>query len=245
MREVLLDLVKQTSGLTEALRVNGTAEETSIKGCDADKTLFIEAKLKVPLVEFEGEFGLTNMSMLSGLLNFTNYLSDDATFTVKRRERNGATTVEQFEFRNKVTGNEADFRMMDPAHVPEQATIPNIPWDVSVVPTKSKITEFSQLSNLYSEISKAFGVRTVGGDLQFYIGDESSASHRASMTFANEVKGELKGNLQWNTHQFLAIMKMTGSHPTELKFTNRGVLSIEVDTPHGVYNYFLRANRGQ
>lgn len=243
MREVLLDLVKQTSGLTEALRVMGTAEETVIKGCDADKTLFIEAVLKEPLAEFEGEFGLSNINLLSGLLNFTNYLTSDATFSVKKKERNGKVTIEQFEFRNPVTGNDADFRMMDPLHVPEQATIPNIPWDVVVTPTKSKIAEFSQLASLYSEVDRNFGVRTVLGDLQFYIGDEGSSNHRVSMVFETGVKGELKGVLQWNTHQFLAVMKLTGNHPTEMKITSRGVLSISVETPHGTYNYFLRANR--
>jgi hypothetical protein len=243
MREVLLDLVKQTGGLTEALRVTGTNEETVIKGCDETKTLFIEATLKQPLAEFEGEFGVTNINLLSGLLNFPNYLTDDATFNVKKKERDGLMTVEQFEFRNKVTGNDADFRMMDPKHIPDQATIPNIPWDVTVVPTKSKVTEFSQLASLYAEVDKCFGARTKNGDLQFYIGDEESANHRVSMVFEAGVKGDLKGNLTWNTHQFLSIMKLTGQHPTTLKITNRGVLGIAVETPHGIYNYFIRANR--
>jgi len=244
MREVLLDLVKQTGGLTEALRVTGTAEATVIKGCDADKTLFIEATLKQPLAEFEGEFGVTNINLLSGLLNFTNYLTDDATFNVKKRERDGAMTVEQFEFRNKVTGNDADFRMMDPKHVPDQATIPNIPWDVIVTPTKSKVAEFQQLTALFAGVGdKTFGARTVNGDLQFYIGDEESSTHRVSMVFEAGVKGDLKGSLSWNTHQFLSIMKLTGAHPTTMKITSRGVLSVEVETPHGIYNYFLRANK--
>jgi hypothetical protein len=243
MREVLLDLVKQTAGLTDALRVTGTAEETVIKGCDAEKTLFIEAVLKQPLAEFEGEFGVTNIGLLSGLLNFSNYLTPDATFNVKKKERNGKLMVEQFEFRNPVTGNDADFRMMDPALVPEQATIPNIPWDVVVTPTKSKVTEFSQLAGLYSEVDKNFGARTVNGDLQFYIGDEESSRHRVSMIFESGVKGELKGPLAWNTYQFLAVMKLTGQHATSLKLTSRGVLSITVETQHGIYNYFIRANR--
>ncbi len=245
MRDVLLDLVKQTGGLTSALRVTGSDTETVIKGCDDTKTLFVEATLKQPLQEFEGEFGITNINLLSGLLNFTNYLTDDATFSVKKKERNGVLTVEQFEFRNPVTGNDADFRMMDPAHIPEQATIPaNIPWDVTITPTKSKVTEFSQLAGLYSEIDKNFGAKTENGDLIFYIGDEDSANHRVRMVFEGAVKGDLKGNLTWQTFQFLSIMKLTGSHPTTLKLTNRGILGLVVETPHGVYNYFIRANRG-
>jgi hypothetical protein len=243
MRDVLLDVIKQTTGVVDTLRITGTETETVIKGCDADKVLFVDAKLKLPVPDFEGDFGLTNMNILNGLLNFTNYRTDDATLSVKRRERNGKTMVEQIEFRNSVTGNNADFRMMDPALIPEQATIPDIPWDVVVTPSKSKLAEFGQLGSLYSELDKSFGARTVGGDLQFYIGDDNSSSHRANMVFEHNVKGELKGTLQWFTHQFMALMKLTGGNPTELKITSRGVLSISVETAHGTYNYFLRANR--
>ena len=244
MKDVLLDLVKQTNGLTGALRVTGTDKETVIKGCDETKTLFVEVTLNKPLPEFEGQFGITNLSLLSGLLNFANYCTDDATFSVKKRERDGVQTVEQFEFRNKVTGNEADFRMMDPKHIPEQATIPtSIPWDVQIEPTKSKVTEFSQLSSLYSEVDKNFGAKVADGNLIFYIGEEDAANHRVSMKFAEGVQGELKGSLTWQTFQFLSIMKLTGAHPTTLKITSRGVLGITVTTPHGVYNYFIRANR--
>lgn len=244
MRDVLLDLVKQTGGLTGALRVTGTDAETVVKGCDETKTLFVEVSLKTAQPEFEGEFGLTNLNLLSGLLNFSNYLTDDATFSVKTRERNGVKTVDQFEFRNAVTGNEADFRMMDPAHIPDQATIPSeIPWNVSITPTKSKVTEFSQLASLYTEVDKNFGAKVENGNLIFFIGDEETGNHRVRMIFENDVKGELKGNLTWQTSQFLSIMKLTGQNPTTLKLTSRGILGITVETPHGTYNYYLRANR--
>ena len=241
MKEVLSDLVKQTSGLVTAVRVTGTDKATVIKGCDEDKTMFVEANLKQPLPEFEGEFGLTNMSLLNGLLNFANYRTDDATFTVKRRERNGKQTVEHFEFKNKVTGNDAVFRMMDPAHVPEQATIPNIPWNVTITPNKSKVTEFQQLANLCSEVTKTFSARTHNGDLQFIIGEEGQQSS-VTMVFEPGVKGDLSSNLSWNIQQFLSVMKLTGANPTTLKITNKGVLSVLVETPHGSYNYFLRAS---
>jgi len=245
MRDVLLDIIRQTNGLMECLKISGTDKVTLIKGCDSEKTLFVEAELKNVVSEFEGEFGISNMSLLNGLLNFANYRTSDAVFSVKKMERNGQNTVEKFEFRNAVTGNDADFRMMDPRHIPEQATIPtNIPWDVEFSPSKSKISEFSQLASLYAEVDKCFGIRTVKGDLQFFIGDEeNSSSHRASMVFENGASGELKGNLSWTTAQFLSIMKLSGNNPTTMKVTNRGVLLISVETAHGIYNYFLRANR--
>ena len=243
MREVLLDLIKQTSGLVDAVKVFGTETKTEIKGCDSDKSLFIDVSLKQPIQEFEGEFGLTNMSLLNGLLNFSNYKTDEATFSVKKKERNGTIIVDQFEFRNPVTGNDADFRMMDPVNVPDQATIPNIPWDVTITPSKAKVAEFSQLASLYSEVDKAFGIRVVNGDLQFFIGDESSSTHRVSMIFEAGVTGTLKEVLTWNTQQFLSVMKLVAPWPNTLSVTHRGVLSVTAETPYGDYTYFLRAKR--
>lgn len=245
MRDELLDIIKQTNGLLECLKVTATATETSIKGCDANKTLFVEATLKNAIPEFEGEFGIPNMTLLNGLLNFANYRTDDAKLVVKKLTRNDQVTVEKIEFINKVTGNESDFRMMDPRHVPDQAVIPQIPWDVTFTPSKSKVTEFAQLANLYSEIDKNFGIRTVNKDLQFFIGgdDSKAQSHRASMIFESNASGELKGNMFWDTGRFLSIMKLSGNNPTTMKVTSRGVLLISVETAHAVYNYFLRADR--
>jgi hypothetical protein len=243
MKDVLLDIAKQTSGLTDSLRFSGKNGEVSFKGCDPDKSLFIEAVLKNPVTEFEGEFGLSNINMLTGLLNFSNFKTDDAVFSVKRRERNGVSTVEQFEFRNPVTGNSADFRMMDAALVP-QFTIPELEWLVQITPTKSKLLEFTQLSSLYSEINKDFGVKIEKGNLLFFIGDEQSSSHRTSMVFDNNITAELKTPYVWKNNYFTSVMKLAGSHPTTLRLANnKPVMSIVVDTVHGVYTYFIRANQ--
>ena len=246
MRDELLDLIKQTNGLSiDCLKVIGTENETLIKGVDKDKTLFVEAILKKPIPEFAGEFGISNMSLLNGLLNFANYRTSDATFSVKTLTRNEKTTVEKFEFRNKVTGNEANFRATDPRAIPDQATIPkDIPWNVEITPSKTKVAEFTQLASLYSEVEKTFGIKTQGKDLQFLIGEvDNSASHTASMVFESNVKGELKDSLSWNTTQFLSVMKLSNNNPTTIKVTNRGVLLISVETTYGTYNYFMRANR--
>jgi hypothetical protein len=238
-----LDVVKQTSGLMDVIRILGTADDTVIKGCDEDKTMFVEAKLKQPVPEFEGDFGLTNMGLLSGLLNFANYRSDDATFSVKKRMHNDKLTVEQFEFRNAKTGNDSDFRMMNPDLIPDQATIPNIPWDVTFVASKAKVSEFQQLAGLYSEVDKTFGIRTVDSNLQFFIGDANSSSHRVSMVFQESVTGAMKGDILWNTSQFLNFMKLAGNYPATVKITSRGVLAVIVETAYGDYSYFMRANR--
>jgi hypothetical protein len=243
MREVIQDLIRQTTGLVEVISVEGTGEETTAKACDKDKTLFIQCKFKNVIPEFDGRFGIMNMPLLNGLLGFANYRADEATFTVKKRTAEGVNSVEQFEFKNTQTGNEATFRLMSPNLIPPQAVIPPIPWDVTIVPSKSKVSEFQQISGLMSEIDKNFGVRTVDGDLQFTIG-ASGSSHRTNMVFSESpVTGEIRPGLEWSTGQFLSVMKLVGNNPHTLSITNNGIISVIVETPFAEYCYFIRAKR--
>lgn len=243
MREVLVDIIKQTAGLIDTIKVTGTPSTTSFQAVDENKTVFIEGVLKEPIAEFEGEFGITNLNLLKGLLEFSSYRTDQASFNVKRRPWKETTTVEQFEFRD-ANGVGSNFRAMSPDLVPEQAEIRSLPWDVSFVPNKGKLAEFSQLAKLYSEVNKTFGATTDGDNLMFYIGEENSSTHRGSMVFESGVSGSLKGELLWTTSQFLQVMNLGGDKVSQLKFTSRGVLNVAVETPHATINYYLRASRG-
>lgn len=242
MRDILIDIVRQTSGLFDVLKVTSSDTETKLQAVDADKTLFLEASLKEPVPEFAGEFGLTNLNLLKGLLEFASYRTDQAEFTVKRHARGGKETVEQFEFKD-ANKKGAIFRLMSADLVPEQAVIANIPWDVTITPNKSKLTEFQQLAKLYAEVDKFFGVKTDGRDLVFTIGDENSSTHRAAMVFESDVDGALSGQILWSIPQFLSVMNLAAAHTAEVRITARGVLCVEVETPHGLFKYYLRAKR--
>lgn len=242
MRDALADVVKQSIGLIDIIKITGKSDETRIQGVDEKKTLFVEAYLKEPIEEFEGAFGLTNLALLRGLLDFSAYRTDQATFAVKRRVMtDDRETVEQLEFRDG-RGAGADFRCMSPDRVPEQAEIQGVRWDVSVVTNKLKVAEFQQLASLYAEVDKSFGVKTENGNLLFFFGDESSSTHRASMVFEEGVAGTLNAGLLWSAAQLLQVLKLAGPEP-RLHITGRGVLAVEVETEHGSYKYYLRASR--
>jgi hypothetical protein len=241
MRDVLIDIVRHTNSLFTVVKVTGTSAETRLQAVDKDKVLFFEANTTAPIAEFEGVFGITNLSMLKGLLEFTSYRTDAATFDVKRREQDGVTTVEQFEFRD-AHGVGADFRCMNPKLIPDQAEIRNIPWDVTLTPNKAKLAELQQIAQLFSE-NKTFGAKTENGNLLLYIGDDSASTNRVSMVFETDVSGELKGDFQWVTAQFLSVVKMAGDRLQSIRFSSRGVLGLEVESQHGQFKYFLRASR--
>lgn len=241
MRDTIADVVKQTIGLAPTIKITGTAEDTRIQGLDENKTVFIDAHLREALPELQGQFGMTNLPLLRGLLDFASYRTDKGAFTVKRRVIDGVETVEQLEFRDG-NGAGADFRCMSADRVPEQAEIKNVAWDITVVPNKAKIAEFQQLSSLYAEVDKNFGAKTENGNLLFFFGDDNSSTHRASMVFESEIGGALNAGLQWSAAQFLQILKLAGPE-CRVRITGRGVLCVEAETAFGSYKYYLRAQR--
>lgn len=239
MRDILVDLVRQTKDLFGVIKVTGTDDGTKIQAVDNDKTLFLEAMLTTPVPALAGQFGISNLTLLDGLLSFPSYKTEQAKFSVKRETKASEETVTAFIFKD-ANGKGATFKTMAAHLVAEQAQVNKIGWNVTVTPSKSKVAEFAQLSRLYVD-DKAFKVSTEDGDLVFALGDDNSATHNASMVFESGVEGELSGEMLFNAAQFLSLMKIAGSHATTIKITSKGVLGVSVEAPTGTYNYFLRA----
>ena len=243
-KNVIADIVKKIGGLgfVETLRVTGTADKTRIEAIDNDKTVIIKATTKEALADLQGEFGVANLQLLGGLLNFVSYKTDDSTFNVKLRDVNGKQVPEEFEFRdaNKLGAN---FRLMNANLVPEQPLVADITWDVEFTPAVAKIQEFSSLAGLYSQFDQYFAVKTKDGNLVFAIGEEGSATHRASLVFEEDIKGELKGELLWPIAQFLSILKSAAGHDYTVGITSKGALLVQVITEFATYDFILPARR--
>lgn len=244
MRDLLNNVVKKINGLgfVDTIKVTGTTDETLIQAIDNDKTVIIKAKLLEAQPDLIGEFGISSLPLLNGLLNFSSYKTDDATFLVKRREQNGKSVPEEFEFRD-ANGLGSNFRLMSGNLVPEQPIVADIKWDVTFTPTKSKIQEFSALAGLYSQFDQFFSVKTKDGNLVVAIGEEAAATHRASMVLVEDVQGELKGELLWPISQFLSIIKLAEGDDYTVSVTSKGALQFHVTTAFATFSYVMPARR--
>ena len=245
MKHILMDIVKQTSPHFDKVRVTGTDTGTTVEAYSEDKMLFLVAELKEAVPEFKGQFGINSLPILNGLLNVPTYKTDEAKFAVRRNERDGQEYVSEFEFRDK-DGANVRFRTMNPKLVGDQAKIANIPWDISVPLSKSKITEVVQLAGLLASATEGnFGLRVEGGTLFLTLGRKSAASHTGSVALATEVEGQVPAsNTVFKVPQFLAVLKNVGNHPCTVRFSQKGVGGVRVETEHGTYNYYMRASEG-
>lgn len=244
MQTVLKEVMKKIGGLgfIDTIKVTGSAEETKIEAVDGEKTVIIKAKLAETQESLIGDFGVSSLPLLTGLLNFSSYQTEAATFNVKRRDLGGKSVPEEFEFRDE-NGMGSNFRLMSGNLVPEQPLVADIKWDISFVPTKSKIQEFAALAGLYSQGEQFFSVKTKDSNVVLAIGDEGSATHRAQMVFATEITGELKGELLWPIQQFLSILKMADGNDYSVNVTSKGAMQISVATENATYAYILPARR--
>jgi hypothetical protein len=247
MREILSEIVKQSMGLFDTVKVTGTEEEIKVEAVHPGLLLFLKASLK-PSPDLMGVFGLTNLDMLRGLLDFASYKTEGSKFLVKRdvKPKVGDTVV-AFQFVDP-NGTGAKFATMNPALIPEQAGIGKIDWEVQIPTTKPKITEFTQLTNLYKSTDELFRANIADRNLIFSIGDNHESTHNASMVFATEVDGKLsKDTMKWNSGMMLNLLKvatMDGVSPT-LSISGRGPMGVSVTTPIGSYNYILRTDDGK
>lgn len=242
MKTTLSDIIKHTAAF-ETIKVTGTDKLTKIEGVNEDRHVILAAELKQPIPELKGVFGMVNLPLLGGLLNFTPYLADGAAFKVKRTTQRGADTVEQFEFTDATGSGSSIFRCMSPERIPPQAEISPIPWIIEFQPTKARISEFEQLNRLYSSVDKLFSVKTdKKQNLIFTIGEDNSSTHRGSMVFETGISGAITNDPAWTTGHFLSTLKLAGENPVTLRISNHGLLAVEIESPFATYKFLLRAN---
>jgi hypothetical protein len=198
----------------------------------------MSAKSTEVVPEFRGVIGLSNLGLLAGLIGKA-FKSDDASVTVKVENRQGKDTPVAFYFENSSTGATATYRLMGEKAIPNQPKFAGTTWVVQIdEPKRSKINEFAELAGLYSGQETKFRPEIVDQDLIFALGDEGSASHSATVTFATGVSG-YKGGYSWPIDQVLAVLKLADNSNTSMFLSNDGILKITVDTGLAVYEYLF------
>jgi hypothetical protein len=246
MREVLSEMIDMLTSVAkiDAVKVIGSETQTVFRAINDSKTVIMRATMNEPLVEFEGTSGISNLKLLSGLLDFASYRAEGATFTVERRTSpmtgNEAPAILKFSGKD---GAKAEFRLMSEQTAPEQPDIRAIPWEISFVPDPVKVKEFSALARLYHEVDAHFTPSTDENGLHFHVGREDASTHSASMLFSPEIEGTLKGVAMFEIDAFQALTRLATGKNSVVSITSMGVIGTTITAQHGVYEYFMRAKR--
>jgi len=171
-----------------------------------------------------------------------NYQSDDATVEVVSRERNGTQMPDHLMFKD-VDGNKDQYRFMSKEIIEQTlqtVKFKGAEWDITIEPTKQKVSELQQVAGIYGGIEPNFTVKTENGELILTVG-ASDGSFTGKRTFAKNVDGEINEGYSWPLAQVLAILKLGMSGSCVMQFSARGALQISVDSGIGKYDYILPA----
>ncbi len=244
VKDAVQDIVRMTAGLgfINAVKVTGEESSTLLDAMDADRTVIVKASLHNPINEFNGEFGLGNLSFLAGVTNLPNYQAEDATVEVVTRERNGVQSPDHIKFTD-ADGNTDQYRFMSKEIIEQTlqtVKFKGTEWDVTFEPTKQKVSELTQVAGIYGGLEPNFTVKTEDGNLIITVG-ATDGSLTGKRTFAHNVDGELNEGYAWPLSQVLSILKLGMSGTCVMQISKRGALQISIDTGLGKYDYILPA----
>ena len=237
-KDLLTDLVKHTYGLgfIDVFKVVGTDVETKIEAAAEDKSVVIQAATTEMVPEFNGIFGMPNLSKLNVILGIPEY-NVNATITINRQERNGVDQPVGINFKNEVGDFVNDYRFMTSETVNTKLSsfqFRGAKWNVEFAPTSAAIQRMKYQS-LSNKEELTFVAKTEGSNLKFNFGDHSS--HAGSFVFQSNVTGKLVKTWYWPVMQVMAILDLDGTKT--MKFSDEGIMEIDVVSSHATYRYII------
>jgi len=243
LADELKDILRQTQGLgfIDMMKIESSATGTTIAAIDDAKTVVINGTLKTPMKELDGTVGLSRLAVLQGYLKFPPFAEDAATIEITTTQRDGEDVPTEVSF-SSPDGHASSYRFMHKDVIDEQIQVPTFKgatWDVVITNTDNLMKDLSYFNGVLGSFEPVFTAKTVGTDLNFYIG--SGATDRATVPVAKNINGSLN-SMTWRLVETLAILKLASkSDDCTLSFSNKGVLKIEMETELGTYEYLLPA----
>jgi hypothetical protein len=240
MKDYLKDLIDHTYGLgvIELIKVTGTSTETTINAIAEDKSVIVSGTFKTPIADFDGVFGMPNLSKLKTIIGFDDY-DDAAKINVQKTQRDGVDVPTTIHFETKNGDFINDYRLMSKVIVEEKVKsvlFKGAAWNVEFQPTIAGIQRLKKQSQANSEEAN-FTTKTDNGDLKIYFGDPST--HSGNFVFQAGVTGNLVKPWMWPVKQFIGIMDLVGDKT--VRISDAGATEITVDSGMATYRYLLPA----
>ena len=237
MKDYLLDLVQHTHGLgvIELVKIVGTKKSTEILAKAEDKSVIVFGTFNTAIPDFDGTFGMPNLSKLKTILSFDDY-DEKAIITVSRNDDDQPQSI-NFETGNKDFIN--NYRLMSKTLVEEKVanvTFKGANWDVEFEPTIASIMRLKKQASANNE-ELTFTTKTENNDLKFYFGDHST--HSGNFVFQSGIKGSLTKAWRWPVKVFVNILDLPGDKV--LRFSDKGAAEITVASGLSTYRYIFPA----
>jgi hypothetical protein len=239
MKDVLNDIIHHTLpiGSIDLVKINGSQKETIISAVTENKTVIINAKLKTPVNDFIGVFGMPSLEKIRTILSFDDEYDSNAKISVLKETKDGIDQPSVIHFESKDGDFVNDYRLMSKILVEQKVKnviFKGAIFNLNFKPTVAGITRLKKQSSVHSE-EPNFNAIYENGSLAMSFGNVST--HAGKFIFQSGVSGSLTKSFHWPVKQFLSIMDLTGDK--HIHISDQGVMRIEVDSGIANYEYLL------
>jgi hypothetical protein len=241
MKDYLLDLIQHTHGLgvIDLVKITGTKKSTEINAIAEDKSVVVSGTFNTAIPDFEGVFGMPNLSKLKTILSFNDEYDEKSTISITRVNKDGEDTPTNIHFETANNDFVNDYRLMAKVLVEDKVknvTFKGATYDVEFEPTIAGILRLKKQAQANSE-EPYFTTKTDKGDLKIYFGDPST--HSGNFVFHTGVSGTLSRPWKWPVKVFMSILDLPGDKI--VRIADKGATDITVDSGIAKYRYLLPA----
>lgn len=238
IKDILTDIVAHTKGLgfLEMIKVTGSNTETKVESAADDKSVVLEAKMKNPVSELKGTFGMRNLDILSLLLKSPEY-KENFQIEINSTKQNGEEVPTSITFTNETEDFNNEFRFVSTEIINEKIKslkFKGVTWDIEFTPSVVSVQRLKLQAQAHAG-EPLFQAKIENKNLVFSFGDASS--HTGSFIFQGNPGGKLKNIWSWDVQQVLAILNLSGD--CTMKLSDQGAMQIIIDSGLGEYSYIL------
>lgn len=242
MKDNIQDLVKNvvSTGFFDKVKVTADSKTVILEAIEKEKEVVLKGSFDKPIDDLEGEFGLSNLSLLGHISNDQEFNSKDSKISVVYEDRNGERVPTELSYVNK-SKTYINYRFMSKQLVPNQPTFREPTWEITIKPSKSSIQQFAWAANGLVAYEQYFTPKVDNGELKFYIGDDSAASQRGGVVFASDITEKFDYPHKWKISYIQNVLKLADSAECEMSFSSKGVIQVSINTGIGVYKFIFPA----
>lgn len=228
------------TGFFDKIKISASSKEVLIEAMEKEKEVILKGKFNSAPAELEGEFGLSNLSLLGTICSDPEFNSKESVMEIITETKNAERVPTELSYTNK-SKSHINYRFMSKQLVPDQPKYIEPKWDVVINPTKASIQQFAWAANGLASYEQYFIPKIVDGDLKFFIGEEDASTQRGGLVFATERTEKFESQHKWKIQQVLGILKVADTCDCEMAFSTKGAIQITLNTGVGSYRYILPA----
>lgn len=242
LKDYIKDLTTyvSTTGFFDKIKVTASNKEIIVEAMEKEKEVIFKGKFEKPLSDLNGEFGLSNLSLLQTIASDPEFVAKETTMTVIYENKDGEKTPVELTYQNK-SKSYIKYRFMNKKFVPEQPKFVEPKWDLVITPNKGNIQQFIWAANGLAMYEQYFIPKIVDGDLKFFIGEDSAATQRGGVVFASDRTETFDTQHKWKIQQVLTVLKNADTCDCEMSFSTKGALQICLKTGIGLHKYIFPA----